>query len=167
MAIPREQTFNADKASKRFIRNLAWVVILCALCLAGQALRYHFNRAQLDEIRSQTRSLYVSVLGQDIGTEPFGRLQFEHGKLAATLRVGLDPLGVLAALSQPAGENLRVEGLSLTGMRGRVNGFFGPNVARFDEYLNRLTDDDHYLFTLEKREEVFGGILFSLIVEPQ
>jgi len=167
MATTRERQFDSDKASRRFISNLVWVVILCALCLAGQGLRYHFNRTQLDEIRSQTRALYVSVLGQDIGSEPFGRLQFEHGKLAATLRIGLDPLGVLAALSRPAGENLRVEGLSLSGMHGRVNGFFGPNVARFDEYLNRLTDDDHYLFTLEKREEVFGGILFSLTVEAQ
>lgn len=167
MATTREQRFDPDKASRRFLSNLVWVVILCALFLAGQALRYHFNRAQLDEIRSQTRTLYVSVLGQDIGSEPFGRLQFEHGKLAATLRIGLDPLRVLAALSGPAGENLRVESLALTGMHGRVSGFFGPNTARFDDYLNRLTDDDHYLFTLEKREEVFGGILFSLIVEPQ
>lgn len=154
-------------ASKRFIRNLVWVVIICGLFLTGQGLRYYFNHEQLNLIRSETDKLYMSVLGDDIGTSPFGRLQFEHGKLAATLRIGLDPVAVLAALSRPAVESLRLEGLSLTGKRGRVRGFFGPNVDKFDKYINDLSDDDHYVFSLDKREDVFGGITFSLIVEPK
>lgn len=166
MAVHAPQ-FDADKASRRFLSNLVWVVILCGLFLAGQGVRSHYQRAQLDEIHAQTRKLYVSVLGKDIGQSPYGRLQFEHGKLAATLRIGLDPLSVLAALSRPAGENLRVESLVLDGMHGRVQGFFGPNTAPFQEYLDHLASDDHYLFTLEKREDVFGGILFTLAVEPK
>ena len=167
MATSPVSRFDSGKESKRFIRNLVWVVILCALFLAGQGLRYHFKRAQLDRIRTETNKLYVSVLGEDIGSSPFGRLQFEHGKLSATLRIGLDPLSVLAALSRPAGENLRLEGVTVNGMRGRVHGFYGPNTEGFDNYLEALSDDDHYLFSLEKREDVFGGITFSLIVEPQ
>lgn len=159
--------YDSDKASKRFIRNLIWVVIVCSLFLAGQGLRYHFSRAQLDEIRAQTDNLYISVLGEDIGSSPFGRLQFEHGKLSATLRIGLDPLSLLAALSRPAGENMRLEGLTVDGMRARVRGFFGPNVERFEQYLDQLSEDDHFLFSLEKREDVFGGITFSLVVEPK
>lgn len=167
MATTGAQRYHSGKASRRFLRNLVWVVIICSLLLAGQGLRYHWVRAQLDEIRAQTGKLYVSVLGEDIGSSPFGRLQFEHGKLAASLRIGLDPLSVLGALSRPAGENLRLEGLSLEGKRGRARGFFGPNTARFDEYLDKLSDDEQYLFTLENREDVFGGITFSLIVEPR
>ncbi|WP_419786220.1 hypothetical protein [Pseudodesulfovibrio sp.] len=162
-----EHQFDSAKASRRFISNLIWVVVICVLFLGGEGVRYYYSRSQLDDIRTQTKKLYVSALGPDIGTEPFGRLQFEHGKLAATLRIGLDPLRVLAALSRPAGANLRVEGLSVTGMRAHVRGFFGPNTSRFDEYMRQLTDDDHFIFRLENREDVFGGIIFSLIVEPQ
>ena len=167
MAVSRVSRFDSGKESKRFIRNLVWVVILCGLFLAGQGLRYHYNRAQLGRIQEETDKLYVSVLGEDIGSSPFGRLQFEHGKLSATLRIGLDPLSVLAALSRPADENLRLEGVSVDGMRGRVHGFYGPNTEGFDRYMEALSDDDHFLFSLAKREDVFGGITFSLSVEPR
>lgn len=163
----RRALSSGQSESKRFVRNFVWVVIISAMFMTGQLLRYHYTHIQLAEIRQETNKLYESVLGQDIGSSPFGRLQFEHGKLTATHSIGLDPLGVLAALSRPAVESLRVEGLTVDGKRGRVRGFFGPNVSRFDGYINALSDDDQYFFSLEKREEVFGGILFSLIVEAQ
>lgn len=154
-------------ASKRFVRNFVWVVIVCALFMGGQLLRYGFNLSQLDNIREETRRLYTSVLGPDIGNSPFGRLQFEQGKLAATLRIGLDPLSVLAALSKDAPVSLRLEGMQLSGKRGTVRGFFGPSVNGFDTYIDQLSENDAYFFTLDKREEVFGGITFSLLVEPK
>jgi hypothetical protein len=163
----RDTKPRADRESATFVRTMVWVLVISGLFLAGQLVRYHFNLAQLREIQAQTKALYVSALGPDIGQSPFGRLQFEQGKLAASHRVGLDPLEVMAALSRPAVESLRLEGLSLTGMTGRARGFFGPNVSRFDEYINALSDDERYFFSLEKREDVFGGITFSLIVEPK
>ena len=159
--------FRAGKESRRFVRTLVWVVAIGGMFLLGQGLRYHFNLAQIEQIKGETSKLYSSVLGPDIGQSPFGRLQFEQGKLAATRRIGLDPLSVLASLSRPAMESLRLEGLTLTGKSGRARGFFGPNVDRFDGYIDALSDDDHYFFSLEKREDVFGGITFSLIVEPK
>jgi hypothetical protein len=155
-----------DRESERFVRTMVWVGVICGLFLAGQVVRYGLHAAQLLEIREQTDALYVSALGPDIGQSPFGRLQFEHGKLAAGRRVGLDPLSILAALSRPAVESLRLEGLSVTGKTGRVRGFFGPNVDDFDDYLNALSGDEQFAFVLEKREDVFGGIVFSLLVEP-
>jgi hypothetical protein len=143
------------------------VIVVGGMFLAGQVLRYSFNLAQIKEINAETDKLYVSVLGADIGNSPFGRLQFEHGKLTATRSIGLDPLSVLASLSRPAMESLRVEGLTLSGKTGRVRGFFGPNVNRFEGYVEALSDDDKYFFLLDKREDVFGGISFSLIVEPK
>lgn len=163
----RGPEFRARRESERFIRALVWVMVIGFVFVAGQGLRYHFKREQIGEIRAETNKLYVSVLGEDIGGTPFGRLQFEHGKLSATRRIGLDPLSVLASLSRPAMESVRLEGLSLTGKQGRVRGFFGPNIDQFDQYLNLLSDDDHFFFTLEKREDVFGGLTFSLIVEPK
>jgi len=142
-------------------------VVICGFFLTGQLLRYGFNLQQLNQILDETDKLYISVLGPDIGNSPFGRLQFAYGKLAATNRIGLDPVSVLAALSRPAVESLRLEGLTLDGKKARARGFFGPNVEEFDTYISDLTNDEYYLFSLEKREEVFGGITFSLIVEPQ
>lgn len=170
MATPRKQRrerSESEKASRKFLHNLVWVVVVCGLFLVGQGLRYGYRLAQLEEIRSETNALYSSVLGPDIGGSPFGRLQFEHGKLAATERIGLDPLAVLAALSRPAPEDVRLEGLALDGMRGRARGFFGPGVDRFDQYVADLMDDEIYSFSLEKREEVFGGVDFSLTVEAR
>lgn len=167
MPTTQQVSRESASASKKFIRNLIWVVIICSLFSAGQLLRYHFSRSQLDVILSKTEQLYQSALGEDIGNSPFGRLQFEHGKLSATHSIGLDPISVLAALSRPAVESLRLEGLSLDGKRGRARGFFGPNVEAFDDYIDALTDDEQYFFSLEKREDVFGGITFSLIVEPK
>ncbi|MUM77589.1 hypothetical protein GKC30_08090 [Pseudodesulfovibrio sp. F-1] len=145
---------------------MVWLCVICGLFVAGQTVRYGLYQAQLSEIREQTDALYVSVLGPDIGQSPFGRLQFEHGKLAAGRRIGLDPLSVLAALSRPAVESLRLEGLSITGRTGRVRGFFGPAVDGFDGYVKALAADGQFHFALERREDVFGGIEFSLTVEP-
>lgn len=163
----RGPEFRSRKESQRFIRTLVWVVVIGVMFVVGQGLRYHFKRAQISEIRNETNKLYMSVLGEDIGGSPFGRLQFEYGKLSATRRIGLDPLSVLASLSGPAMESVRLEGLTLTGKRGRVRGFFGPNVEKFESYINALSDDDRFFFSLEKREDVFGGLTFSLIVEPK
>lgn len=153
--------------SRRFLRNLVWALVICSFFAVGQGIRYYHKLAQLDLIQAETTKLYTSVLGQDIGSSPFGRLQFEQGKLSANLRMGLDPLSVLTSLSRPAVESLRLESLSIDGMRGKVRAFFGPNVDGFDVYLKALSDDDNYFFTLERREDVFGGVLFSLIVEPK
>ncbi|WP_231117087.1 hypothetical protein [Pseudodesulfovibrio alkaliphilus] len=155
-----------DRESERFVRKMVWLCVICGLFVAGQTVRYGLYQAQLSEIREQTDALYVSVLGPDIGQSPFGRLQFEHGKLAAGRRIGLDPLSVLAALSRPAVESLRLEGLSITGRTGRVRGFFGPAVDGFDGYVKALAADGQFHFALERREDVFGGIEFSLTVEP-
>ncbi|WP_338668865.1 hypothetical protein [Pseudodesulfovibrio methanolicus] len=159
--------FRSGKASRRFIRNLVWVLVIGGLFLGGQGVRYYLNYMQLAAIRAQTGRLYHSVLGPDIGSSPFGRLQFEHGKLLASRSIGLDPLGVLAALSKPAGEGLRVDGVSLTGTSGRVRGYFSGDEAAFMRYMEKLSDDDRYLFSVYKVDELGDGVSFSLSVEPK
>lgn len=166
-AANRVPEFRSGKASRRFLRNLVWVLAVGFLFLGGQGLRYYLHWAQLMEIRAETDKLYRSVLGPDIGNSPFGRLQFEHGKLMASHRIGLDPLNVLAALSRPAGEGVRLDGLTLTGTTGRIRGLFDGQEAGFMDYLDKLSDDDHYLFSLYRSEETTVGTVFSLRVELQ
>lgn len=159
--------FRSGKVSRRFLRNFVWVFAIGSLFLGGQGLRYFFHYTQLEEIRSEINAQYMSALGQDIGDSPFGRLQFEHGKLLATDSIGLDPLRLLAALSRPADENLRLEGITLSGKAGRVRGSFAGDEQEFTTYLDKLTDDDHYLFSLYKSDPVGDLIVFSLNVELQ
>jgi len=159
--------YDSVKESRRFIRNLIWVLVVGGLFLTGQGVRYWLNRAQSSEIREETNTLYSSVLGPDIGGSPFGRLQFEHGKLMASKRIGLDPLGVLAALSRPAVESLRLEGLTLAGTTGRIRGTIGGGPDGFKAYMDALTDDEYYLFSLYKSDELGDETLFILTVEPQ
>ncbi|XXJ17993.1 hypothetical protein ACR42D_00250 [Desulfovibrio caledoniensis] len=159
--------FRSGKASRRFIRNLVWVLVIGGLFLGGQGVRYYLNYMQLKTIKAQTEKLYHSVLGPDIGGSPFGRLQFEHGKLMAVKSIGLDPLSVLAALSKPAGERVRVDGVSLTGTMGRVRGYYSGDEAGFTRYLEKLSDDDRYLFSVYKTDAFGGGVSFSLNVEPK
>jgi hypothetical protein len=159
--------FQSGKASRRFVRNLVWVLAIGGFFLAGQGVRYYLNYMQLKTIREQTEKLYHSVLGPDIGTSPFGRLQFEHGKLLASRRIGLDPLSVLAGLSRPAGEGLRVEGVTLSGIEGRVRGYFSGDEAGFTQYMEELSDDDRYLFSVYKVDPLGDGLSFILSVEPK
>ena len=163
----RAPAFRSGKASRRFLRNLVWVLLIGGLFLGGQGVRYYLNFAQLEAIRAETERLYHSVLGPDIGGSPFGRLQFEHGKLLASKRIGLDPLSVLAGLSRPAGERLRVDAVSLNGTEGRVRGFFSGDEAGFTRYMERLSDDDRYLFSVYKTGKLGDGVSFTLSVEPK
>ncbi|WP_272698823.1 hypothetical protein [Desulfovibrio sp. Fe33] len=159
--------YRAGKASRRFLRNLVWVLVIGGLFLGGQGVRYYLHYAQLERIREETDKLYRSVLGPDIGGSPFGRLQFEHGKLLASRRIGLDPLAVLAGLSLPESQGVRVDMVDLTGSRGRVRGFFSGDEAGFLRYAEKLSDDDRYLFSVYKIVELGGGVSFSLNVEPK
>ena len=159
--------FRSGKQSRRFLRNLVWVVAICLLFLGGQGVRYYLGWSQLSAIQTETENLYRSVLGPDIGGSPFGRLQFEHGKLMAASRIGLDTLSVLDVLSSPAGQGLRLESLSLNGLSGRARGVFEGNMAKLEDYLRKLSDDDHYIFTAYKNEELPNGVLFNLRVEPR
>lgn len=159
--------FRSGKASRKFLRNLVWTLVIGGLFLGGQGVRYYLHYRQLASIRAETDKLYRSVLGPDIGGSPFGRLQFEHGKLLAARRIGLDPLSVLASLSRYAGEGLRVDAVSLSGTRGRVRGHFNGDEAGFMEYMEKLSDDDRYLFSVYKTDELGRGVFFSLSVEPK
>lgn len=163
----RVPKYDSVKESRRFTRDLVWVLVVGAFFLGGQGVRYYLNHAQLSEIHNETDKLYASVLGPDIGNSPFGRLQFEHGKLMANKRIGLDPMSVLAALSRPAAENLRLEGLTLAGTSGRIRGSIDGGPEDFNAYMDVLSDDEYYLFSLYKSDELGDETLFILTVEPK
>lgn len=162
---PAAPAYDPYRASARFLGALVWVVAVGLLFCAGQGVRYLAHHVQADDLDRETRRLYVSVLGEDIGQSPFGRLQFEQGKLTAQRRIGLDPLSVIEALGGPAMDSLRLESLTVDRRSATATGFFGPHEERFDDYLAALDENEKYEFRLTRREQALGGVSFSLSVE--
>ncbi|KAB1440784.1 hypothetical protein [Pseudodesulfovibrio senegalensis] len=157
--------YDAVAASSRFVSSMFWILVLGLLFNIGQAVRWYNHSAQLAKIERELYGQYHSVLGEDVGAAPFGRLQFEHDKLAAVRPTGLDPLAVTAALSAHADAMVRVDAVKLGRKVGQIRGLYMPDPAAFDEFIKRLERDDTYFFELQDHSDVFGGIGFQLRVE--
>ncbi len=157
--------YDAVAASSRFVSSVLWILAIGLLFNLGQAVRWYNNGTQLAVIEHELFGEYRSVLGKNPGTEPFGRLQFEHEKLAAEQQAGLDPLSVAAALSRHSDAMVRVDAMKLGHKQGLIRGLYMPDPGALREYLKRLAWDDTYSFSLEDQKDVFGGIEFRLRVE--
>lgn len=157
--------YDAVAASSRFVSSMLWILVLGLLFNLGQAVRWYNNSAQLAVIKRELFGQYHSVLGNDVGAAPFGRLQFEHDKLAAARPTGLDPLAVAAALSTHADAMVRVDAMRLGRKSGEILGLYMPDPAAFKEFIKRLKRDDTYFFELQDHKDVFGGMEFKLRVE--
>lgn len=164
-AANKEPEWDPNRASSRFLSAMLWIGIIGALFVAGQWLRFGYLFSQKELINSGTASLYQEVLGENKGASPFGRLQFEHGKLAALKQKGLNPLNVLAELSKPAPQGLRVQELVLGEKSGSITGVLVPGPRAFDKFLLQLKKSEDYEFTVTRREEAFDGVYFTLSVE--
>lgn len=146
------------------MRNVAWLFIVGGLMVGGQSVRLWHLLGQSDRINNALRDQYVSVLGEDIGTEPFGRLQFEAGKLQVERKIGLDPLRVMAALSRNDTIGLRIYDITLSGLSGYVRGEMAPDRSALNAFLERLSEDDAYAFTLTDSVQAEGAVRFTLEV---
>lgn len=141
---------------------MTWITAIGLFFNIGQAIRWYSHQSQLDTIDRELQAQYVSVLGENVGTSPFGRLQFLHGQIAAQEQFGLDPLALMAAFSRHADFMVRVDGMNLNGEVGTLTGTFMPDKAGFSEFVKRLDADEEYDFLLKGREETLGGIQFTL-----
>lgn len=150
--------------NRRFFRNIAWLCLVGTMLVAGQAIRFWHLNSQSDRLGSGLEEQYQSVLGDDIGSEPFGRLQFEAGKLQAERKVGLDPLGVMASLSRNDTIGLRIFTITLSGMEGTISGEIVPDRQALDAFMKRLSEEDAYSFTLASATPIAGGVRFTLEV---
>lgn len=162
-----EAELAAAMRSKRFVRAMLWVTACGIFLWAGQGLRLASHLATAREYTAALHELYVSVLGPNPGKSPFGRLQFERGKLKALGTQEVNVFGLLAALSQSAPESLRIDGLNLKAKFGEVQGGIGSE-ALLEKYMKGLADNDEFLFTLARKEtDPRGGMRFTLRVEPR
>lgn len=150
--------------SRRFIRNILWLCVVGCLMIGGQAVRlWHLTR-QADRVETSLDEQYHSVLGKDLGSEPFGRLQFEVGKLQIEHKVGLDPLGVMAALSRHDVIGLKIYSITLQGMTGRITGEIVPGKRALKQFVESLEDEEEYSFTLSESSSIRNAMRFTLLV---
>lgn len=157
--------YDAQAASARFVQTMTWITVIGLLFCVGQGLRLNAYKSQLDRIESVMNEQYQSVLGEDLGAEPFGRLQFVHGRLAAEEGLALDPLAVMASLSRHMDDLGRIDSMHLNGTDGRVKGYYLLDRAGFDEFVKGLEKDEDYVYELDESSEGLGGIEFILFVE--
>mgnify|MGYP000692923296 FL=1 len=143
---------------------MAWITAIGLLFGLGQGMRWYTNTSQLDRIEQELHAQYASVLGEDMGSSPFGRLQFVHGQATAQQQFGLDPLVLIAEFSRHADFMVRIDKVALSGERGTLEGMYTPDQAAFKAFLQELDTDEEYEFSLESREETLSGIHFVLKV---
>lgn len=156
--------YDAVAASERFVRAMTWMTVIGLLFVAGQGIRWYAHTSQLNKINSQLQAQYASVLGEDVGASPFGRLQFLHGQATARETFGLDPLAMLAAFSRHADFMVRVDRVDLVGESGIIAGAYMQDPAAFEAFMAALGSDEEYDFELESRQDALSGILFKLSV---
>lgn len=156
--------YDARAASERFVRTMTWITVIGLLACVGQGIRWYAHRGQMNRIQQELHAQYVSVLGEDVGASPFGRLQFLHGQLTAQESFGLDPLAVIAAFSRHSDFMVRVDTARLSGESGVLEGLYAHDSLAFEAFLQRLGSDEEYTFELRSRKEALGGIRFSVAV---
>ncbi|WP_147819416.1 hypothetical protein [Salidesulfovibrio onnuriiensis] len=154
--------YDARAASERFVRAMTWITAIGLLFCAGQGLRWYTHKAQLDRIEQELQAQYVSVLGDDVGASPFGRMQFLHGQLTAQDSFGLDPLAVIAAFSRHSDFMVRIDKAHLWGESGTLEGLYAHDAQAFETFIQRLDTDEEYAFDLKSKEDALGGIRFRV-----
>ncbi|MDD4951841.1 MAG: hypothetical protein PHV85_04770 [Desulfovibrionaceae bacterium] len=160
------QAVDVEAASRRFVRRFVILGLVGLLFCAGQVLRLNNHRRQVVRLDAAIAGLYETALGSDSGESPFGRLQFERGKLLAGSVRGIDVLGLLQSMSRYAPESLRLEGLNLSGEYGAIRGQIGSK-PELERYLKDLEPDPGFAFVLERDEQAAGALDFILRVEAK
>ncbi|WP_018124415.1 hypothetical protein [Desulfovibrio oxyclinae] len=161
---PKQSAATQAALSRRFLRNLAWLCLVGLLFAGGQAVRWFHLNAQSSTIDAALEQEYRSVLGDEMGSEPYGRLQFEAGKLQAERKIGLDPLRLMAALSRNDTLGLQVYSITVDGLEGRVEGEMIPGKKALRQFMKRLEEEDSFTFELERTTPVAGAVRFAMTV---
>jgi hypothetical protein len=151
---------------RRYGRILLAVTVAGALFCAGQAVRWWQEHARAKRLEQAVHEVYVRALGGDPGRSPYGRLQFELGKLRAEASQRLDLVELLAALSRRAPEGLRITAVSMAEDSGVVSGT-AHSVQELERYQSALATEGLFTFGLRSVEEFKTPVRFELSVKAR
>lgn len=142
-------------------KAIAAAAVAGILFCLGQYLRLDSMENNVNVYEQSLERQYKSVLGDDIGNDPFGTLLFRLERQRGGGAAGLDVMGLLSILSENAPGSLRIEGLNYNGDNGNIRALIG-NFDQLDAMLERLGRVEKYAFTLEQASNTSEGVLLNL-----
>lgn len=171
-----EKTRKSNKTRSKTQKRKTWsfrtpaiVFVLTAIGLLlwlGQGMRLYRLNQQSGELKGTVDHLYFSVL-ENPGLSPFGRLQFELGKLKAQRTQEIDVVGLMAVLSRHAPQSLRVDKISLGRDEGVIVGFIDSD-TELNNFMKDLSADERagkiFSFRIDETEGKAEGVSFLLEV---
>jgi len=149
---------------RRYGRILVAVTVIGLLFCAGQGLRWWQEHRRASALEHAVQQLYRRALAGEPGKSPYGRLQFELGKLRAESAQRLDVVELLAALSRRAPEGVRVQSLSLASQSGVLTGT-AASADDLERYKAALATEGAFVFTVQKADTLSAPVRFEIAVK--
>ncbi|MBI5519244.1 MAG: hypothetical protein HY916_04205 [Desulfovibrio sp.] len=149
---------------RRYGRILLAVTLAGALFLAGQGVRLWQEHTLARRMEQAVHEVYSRALGGDPGRSPYGRLQFELGKLQAQSAQRLDMVELLAALSRRAPEGVRIREISMATSSGVVTGL-AATAEDLRRYQAALAAEAYFTFSMCKTDPLVQPVRFELDVK--
>ncbi|WP_415715098.1 hypothetical protein [Maridesulfovibrio sp.] len=141
------------------------VSLIGVLFIAGQYHRWQQSSVQAKEWRGKLKEVYVSALGPNPGSDPYGKILYKLDQLKSGGESGgVDVLGLLAVLSESAPVGIEIEGFSLGADSGNIRGKVS-SYEELDAMMEKLAADSRFNFVLEQANNIEGGISISLRAE--
>ena len=148
----------------RYGRILLATTVVGLLFLAGQGVRWWQEHQRTLRVEKALHEVYRLALAGDPGRSPYGRLQFELGKLRAQSDQRLDMVELLAALSRRAPEGVRIRSISMATASGVVSGM-AATPDDFQRYQAALAAEASFTFSVSKVEALTLPLRFELAVK--
>ena len=151
---------------KPFMVAAVLVTIIGLLFISGQYRRWQISKDKAHEWREKLREVYVTALGPNPGSDPYGKILYKLDQLknGGNQGNGVDVLGLLAVLSESAPVGIEIEGINL----GADSGNIRAKVASYEEIdsmMEKLAASTTFNFVLEQANNIEGGVSISLRAE--
>jgi len=151
---------------RRYGRIFLAVTLAGVLFLAGQALRWWQEHRNAQRLNQAVHEVYHRALAGEPGRSPYGRLQFELGKLKAQSAQRLDMVELLAALSRRAPEGVRIRTISMATASGVVTGL-AATPEDLKRYQAALAAEAYFTITVRKADTYAQPVRFELDVKAR
>jgi hypothetical protein len=165
LGVPVQHVGSVEEGAPR-----KWVFIFLAISLVGLLVcfgefwRWNTVSSQTTQWEEALDGQYTRVLGNDLGSDPFGMLLYKLEQFKGSKAQGLDVLALLEVMSRGAVEGFSVDTLNISNDTGTVRASIAT-YAQLEEMLKNLNVDPRFAFTLEEAVNVESGIDVTLKVE--
>lgn len=148
----------------RYGRIFLAVTLAGMLFLAGQAVRWWQERSHAKRLNQAVHEVYRRALEAEPGRSPYGRLQFELGKLKAQSAQSLDMVELLAALSRRATQGIRIRTISMATASGVVTGL-AATPEDLQRYQTALAAEAFFTISVRNADMLARPVPFELGVK--